>query len=368
MSDNPLRVLHVFGELQRGGAELRTIELAESFAARQVRSDFLVLTGREGPLDDRVRAAGGEVIKCRLRPAFPASFLRILRSRGYDVVHSHVHYFSGVILTLAGLAGVPGRVAHFRSAIANDRRDTLVRRLQLAVCRRLVHVSATDILAVGVGTMERAWSCAWRSDRRCRVIHTGIPVRILPERAAESARPPRLVNVASIQPLKNQLRLVGIFQRCLLDVPDLELVLAGREVGDYGARIRRAAEDAGIAGRLRLVGEVDDPVPLIAGSSLMVLPSQWEGLPGAVLEACAVGVPVLASDLPGTRELAAHFPHLTLLSLDAGDDIWAAAAVCLVRAARPSNREATAAFARSAFTMARTRAAHYEVWSRARAS
>ena len=367
MCDEPLRVLHVFGELQRGGAELRTIELAESFAARQVRSDFLVLTGREGPLDDRVRAAGGNVIKCRLGPGFPWSLLGVLRSRRYDVVHSHVHYFSGVILALARLAGVPGRVAHFRSAMVNDRGDTLARRVQLAVCRRLVHVSATDILAVGVGTMERAWSPEWRSDGRCRVVHTGIPVRAVPE-APERAGPPRLVNVASVQPLKNQLRLVRILQRCLSDIPELELVIAGREIGDYGERIRRAAVEAGIAGRVSLVGEVNDPVPLIAASSLMVLPSQWEGLPGAVLEACAVGVPVLASDLPGTRELAAHFPRLTLLPLSAGDDCWAATAVRLVRAARPSGREAAAAFAESAFTIARTRAAHYEVWSRARAS
>ena len=71
MSVRMLRVLHVFGRLLRGGAELRTVELAESFQGERVQSDFLVLSGLDGPLDERVRAAGGDVIKCRLDAGFP---------------------------------------------------------------------------------------------------------------------------------------------------------------------------------------------------------------------------------------------------------------------------------------------------------
>src|SRR5512147_139747 len=101
MAEDTLRVLHVFGQLLRGGAELRTVELAESFGGVHVRSDFLVLSGLDGSLDERVRAAGGDVIKCRLDAGFPIRFYRLLRRRRYDVVHSHVHFFSGVTLAIA---------------------------------------------------------------------------------------------------------------------------------------------------------------------------------------------------------------------------------------------------------------------------
>jgi len=362
-----LRVLHVFGQMARGGAELRTIELAESFHRDRVRSDFLVLSGLDGPLDARVRAAGGEVIKCRLDARFAVRLYRLLRERQYDVVHSHVHFFSGVILTLARLAGTPGRIAHFHTAVVNDKEDSIRRRAQLATCRRLLRFAATDLIAVGEGTMRGAWGPQWKSDRRCRVVYSGLPAARL---RVQVKRPetPIVTNVASIQPLKNQMRLIGILGRVLGDVPDLKLRLVGREVGDYGLKVRRAATEAAVADRLELVGEVDDAMPWIAGSNLLILPSLWEGLPGAALEACALGIPVLAADLPGTRELASHFPHLSVLSHKADDGTWAAAVVRLSRSCARATGEAQERFARSPFTMACSRDAHYEIWSRFRAS
>jgi glycosyltransferase involved in cell wall biosynthesis len=368
MTDRTLRVLHVFGRMARGGAELRTVELAESFHGERVRSDFLVLSGLDGPLDARVRNAGGHVVKCRLDLVFPWRLYWLLRAQQYDVVHSHVHYFSGVILAIARLAGAPGRVAHFRSAIANDKRDTPLRRLQLAVCRLLVWYFATDVLAVGEGTMQGAWSRGWKSDPRCRVVYNGIPAERLQGVDVRPPDHPVIIAVGSLQPLKNQLRLVGILERCLADVPDCRLRLVGREIDDYGARIRQAAETRGVGDRVEFVGEVDDPLRWMAVASLMILPSRWEGLPGAALEACALGIPVLAADLPGTRELAAHFPHLTVLPLEAGDDSWAAAAIRMIRQGAMPAADAREHLANSPFTISQAREHHYAVWSRARAS
>jgi glycosyltransferase involved in cell wall biosynthesis len=366
MSDRMLRVLHVFGRLLRGGAELRTVELAESFQGERVQSDFLVLSGLDGPLDERVRAAGGDVIKCRLDAGFPTRLYRLLRERQYDVIHSHVHYFSGVILTIAHLAGTPGRVAHFQTTIRNDKEDTVWRRAQLATCRRLLELSATDLLAVGEGAMHGAWSPQWQLDPRCRVVYSGIPAERL-RVPVHMPTAPVITNVGSIQPLKNQLRLIRVLRRCLDAIPNLTLRLVGREIGDYGQQIRRAAAAAGLSQRVELVGEVDDAIPWMARSNLMILPSLWEGLPGAALEACALGIPVLAADLPGTRELASYFPHLSLMSLDQDDEAWAAAVVGLIQRARPA-AAAQECFAASPFTLARTRENHYEVWSRVRAS
>jgi glycosyltransferase involved in cell wall biosynthesis len=365
--EGPLKVLHVFGRLERGGAELRTVELAEAFRRDRVQSDFLVLSGLEGVLDDRVERFGGRVIKYRLDARFPRRFYRLLRESRYDVVHSHVHYFSGAILTMARLARVSRRVAHFHTAIVNDGENTPRRRAQLAACRELLRLTATDIVAVGEGAMNAAWSPSWSDDPRCRVIPQGVRLDRIRRVDRRRGRTPTIVNVASLQPLKNQLRLIRVLGRLVSWIPDVQVQLVGKELGDYGQEVRRAAAKAGLADRICLIGEVNDPIPLIASAHLMVLPSLWEGVPCAVLEACAVGTPVLASDLPGTRELARHFPHLHLLSLQEDDETWAAAAAGLICQDAPDAIEAERLLTRSPFVFDRARDAHYEIWSRSRA-
>jgi len=370
MTNGPdgLRVLNVFGQMERGGAELRAVELAESFSPDHIRSDFLVLSGLDGVLDDRVRAAGGDVVKCRLDPSFVWKFYGLLRQRRYDVVHSHVHYFSGVILTLARLAGIRGRVSHLHTVRINDREDTRRRRIQLAVCRELIRWNATDIIAAGEAAMIAAWGRDWRSDSRCQVIYNSIRADRLSVTPTAGLGQPTIVNVASVKPLKNQLRLIQMLRRIVTRCPRVRLQLIGKEIGDYGHEVKRAAADAGFGDQVAFVGEVDDAMPWLAGADLMMLPSAWEGLPCAVLEACAVGTPVLASDLPGTREIAQHLPLVHLLPLDADDDTWAAAAVRIIQEGKPDRATAVAYISRSPFVFEQSSRAHYQIWSRLRAT
>jgi glycosyltransferase involved in cell wall biosynthesis len=214
--------------------------------------------------------------------------------------------------------------------------------------------------------MEVAWSPKWTADPRCRVIYYGVRTDRVQSALRARTPTPTVVNVASVQPLKNQARLIDIMRRLVRRVPGVHLRLIGREVGDYGDKVRRAAADAGLADRVNLVGEVAEPMPLMASAHLMILPSLWEGLPCAVLEACALGTPVLASDLPGTRELARHFPHLHLISLHEDDDAWAAAAERLLDTRAPVAAD-PAYLASSPFAFDRFCEAHYRMWSRAHA-
>ena len=62
----------------------------------------------------------------------------------------------------------------------------------------------------------------------------------------------------------------------------------------------------------------------------MIFPSLWEGLPGAVLEASAAGLPVLASDLSGIKEIARFFPQVDCVSLGQPDETWSDRALQLL--------------------------------------
>jgi glycosyltransferase involved in cell wall biosynthesis len=98
----------------------------------------------------------------------------------------------------------------------------------------------------------------------------------------------------------------------------------------------------------------------------VLLPSLKEGLPGVVLEACAAGAPVLASDLPGVREIAAQLPGVEFLSLSAGDREWAARALALAEdPENPHDRRAPIdLFRNSVFHVDRAADAHRVLWKR----
>jgi glycosyltransferase involved in cell wall biosynthesis len=82
------------------------------------------------------------------------------------------------------------------------------------------------------------------------------------------------------------------------------LLLAG--TGPAASELAQRAGALGLDGRVRLAGYVPDVVPILRQTWAVVLPSYSEGVPRVLMEACAAGVPIVASDIPGVRELIEH--------------------------------------------------------------
>jgi glycosyltransferase involved in cell wall biosynthesis len=334
-----IRILHIFGCMNRGGAEMRTLDLMRRIDREQFQMDFCSLSGNRGLLDADIRKLGGEVHYCKLRSlSFNPRFKKLLRDGQYDVVHSHVHYFSGYILWLAKRCGIPKRIAHFRNT-TDTQSKSLKRRIQTSLMRRMIHKYATHILSVGEGAMQVGWRPDWQNDPRCTVIYNGLDTRPFyrqvhsGEMRANLQVPPDaplLIHVGRMAKQKNHFRLAHIAARILSHKPSAHFLLIGRENNDTKEQMTSIFADANVADRVHFLGVRDDVPQLLAISDLMLFPSLWEGLPGAVLEACAAGTPVLASDIPGVRELTGVFSVIKTLPLDDSDDAWAAAACSIL--------------------------------------
>lgn len=364
-----LRILHVFGQMQQGGAELRTLDLMRHLDRERYRLEFCTLSGLPGALDDSIRTLGGRIYPCRLGLGFPVRFRRLLRQERFDVVHSHVHYSSGYILRLASKEGVPVRVAHFRNT-GDGRPETLLWTLRKRVLRHWIDRYASRILAVSEGAMRYAWRPDWRADARCCVIYNGLDVsryRIPADpngvrREFGFLEGIRLyINVARMDPQKNHVRLATIFASIAHRDPDARLAVVGRGGNaierDFLARVK----DLGISDRVVLTGVRNDIPRLLKSADLMIFPSTREGLPGAVLEACAAGTPVLGTSLPGLCEIATHFPSVRTLSLEVDDEAWADSAEEM-REASHRDSESAERVARSAFGIETCARAFCSVW------
>ena len=390
-ASRPIRILHVLGSMSRAGIQLRTLELLRHLDRRQYGSHFCLLSGRPGDLDHEVRALGGQVHLMREGlPGFPGRFRELIRRQQFDVVHAHLHYYSGYLLGLAMQCGTPVRVAHFRSSHP-DPPPALSRRLlrallrpcvdryaSLATMRGWLDRHATNILGVSRWALRSAWGPDWRSDPRCQVVYDGLePADFAGTPEPEAVRrefgvpadATLYVHVGRITEAKNHLRLIAIFSEVLRHQPTARLLLIGRNVGGHGAgtierRIWLRIAELGIAGHVICAGERTDVPRLIKAADVLIFPSLWEGLGDVVLEACAAGTPVLASELPSIREIAARLPGIRRLSLDEPDRQWARLAVEMANTpSSPWQRQAALGlFADSEFTVQRCTETLSRIW------
>lgn len=107
--------------------------------------------------------------------------------------------------------------------------------------------------------------------------------------------------VGRLEPQKSVDWLIATAPEWLAKVPDCDLLLVGN--GPMRSSLERASKVAGIADRVHFTGWRADVPEILAASSLLVLPSAWEGMPNVVLEAMASRRPVVATDVEGVREL-----------------------------------------------------------------
>lgn len=112
-----------------------------------------------------------------------------------------------------------------------------------------------------------------------------------------------LINVARHEYQKGQDVLLGAIGQLKDEQHRIQLLLVGRE-GKLTPLLKEKIRTFGLEKSVLLLGHRDDVPALIAAADVFVFPSRFEGLPGALIEAEAAGLPIIASDIPNNREVA----------------------------------------------------------------
>jgi D-inositol-3-phosphate glycosyltransferase len=112
-----------------------------------------------------------------------------------------------------------------------------------------------------------------------------------------------VLSVGTVEPRKCQTSLVLAFDRVAVDHPDARLVVVGMAETRYGRGLSELVHALGRDDRIRLVELTPDVVPWYAMADAFVLASDAESLPRVIIEAMALGVPVLSTDVAGVSEL-----------------------------------------------------------------
>lgn len=327
-----MRILHVVGAMNRGGVETWLMHVLRHLGRDKFEIDFLVHSDRPAIFDDEIVMLGSRILKCPFtkNPIKYAFVLyRLLKSGNYDVVHSHVHGFSGLVLMVAALAGVPIRIAHSHSDTRiQDQRSSVFRRLYKITMRHLINKYATSGLAVSANAAYSLFGDAWRNNSRYKISYCGVDVSPFNESVDSKKIRDELGiddnalvvgHVGRMETPKNHRALIDIFKNILTLHENANLLM----VGDGSLRniIQNYVLEAGVAEKVIFAGMRDDVPKLMMGAmDVFLFPSLWEGLPLTLIEAQAAGLRCIVSDSVTTE---VSISSCTYLSLKESNDLWA---------------------------------------------
>lgn len=327
-----MRILHVLGKLDRGGVETWLVQLLDHVDRSRYQMDFVVHTTTPGAYDEQIRSLGAKIIPC-LHTNHPIEYARnfkkVLAAHGrYDCVHSHVHHYSGYVLLLARIFGVPIRIAHSHTGDPEQGAGS-ARRAYLGAMRKLIAMNATTGITVSHLAGDSLFP-SWKTDSRWRLIPYGIDIgrfRDPGDRATMRSSlgiPPSakvVGHVGRFVDVKNHKKIIEIAKRLCPADPNIHFLLVGD--GPLRSEIESEIASRGLAGRFTLTGNRPDvPQVLQSAMDVFLFPSKYEGLPIALMEAQLAGLPCVASDAI-TPESALDPSLVTWMFLSAPASAWA---------------------------------------------
>jgi glycosyltransferase involved in cell wall biosynthesis len=292
-----------------GGIELHTHAVAHGLAQRGHRVSVLT-ADRTHCLPSNEDDAGVEVMRARGWPrgsdwSFAPRIRSVIAEERWDVLHlQSLHTFvAPLALTAARQAKIPYVVTFHGGGVVM--RQPL-RRLQVRALAPLLR-RAARLVAVAPFEIELFGRLLGLDADRFALVSSGSD---LPKRAkianAQAGGPPTIASVGRLVPGKGHQRVIEALPHLITDIPDVKLLIAG--AGPYEHELRGRAVALGVADRvaIRVFGsdEREAYADELAKAAAFVLMSDFETQPHALLEAAALGVPCVVSDVPGLRSMA----------------------------------------------------------------
>jgi glycosyltransferase involved in cell wall biosynthesis len=328
----PFRVLMVTPRYPPyvGGVEIIVHELAQRLQRVGVRVTVLT-TDPAGSLPPVEDVSGVTVERVRAWPSrgdfyFAPGIYRTIVSRRdeWDVVHvqSYHTFVAPFAMAAARRAGLP-YVLSFHGGGHSSRVRQLLRGVQRRLLRRLVR-DAARLVATANFEIDLYGSAYDVPRERFELIPNGVDISFA--RAQAKPAGALIVSVGRLERYKGHQRMLAALPAVLRARPDARLWILGG--GPYEEPLRALAARLGIADRVEIRAipseERNQMADALGGAALVVLLSEYETHPLAVLEAVALGRPVLVAATPGLAELAERGLAVSIALESSAEEVAAA--------------------------------------------
>jgi len=357
MSESTLRVLHITEMLSAAGIESFIMNMYRNIDRNKVQFDFLVLRNQKEFYDDEVKKLGGR--KYYVHSKKNNTWMRILdeanqiekflKENHYDIVH--IHYTTPLrapYLLAAKKAGVGTRIYHAHSAAISGK--SKLKMMVYEYYRKKIIEWGTDWFGCSRAAAEWIFPQKYVDSDKVKVVYNGIDTKRF-KYNVEKRREIRaelgiadnflLVHTGRFIDQKNQGFVLDVFKVVKQKNPDAKMVFLG--TGNLLNEIEQKAEMLGIKSDVFFLGVKENVQDYLSAADCYIMPSLYEGLPVAAVEAQCSGLPcVMSANI--TKEVALT-KATCFLSLDESVDVWADEVLKYRNAIKFSNEESKQTYA-----------------------
>lgn len=329
-----IRVLHVTEMLSAAGIESFIMNNYRNINRDKVQFDFLVLRNEKEFYDDEIKSLGG--IKYYVHSEKKNTLLRILdesqqikkflKNNKYDIIH--VHYTTPLrafYLKAAKEAGVPVRIYHSHSAEVLGKS-----RIKLFIynfCKHNMKRWGTHFFACSRAAADWMYPKDLLKTKQVKILHNGIDTnrfefddKIRREKRNELKLDKKfvLINTGRFTEQKNQSFILDIIIKLKSKGVDIKLLLLGE--GPLENEYREKVNRLGLGDEVIFLGVRKNVQDYLFAADCFVMPSLYEGLPVAAIEAQCTGIPcVLSTNITDEAKIT---ENVMLLNLNNSIDEW----------------------------------------------
>lgn len=290
-----MRVLHIIHHLWMGGAQ-RLLSDILPIMKQSIDVSVLVTQNANSEFSHKIEENGINIISLNIKnihnPLIAYKISSIVKD--FDVVH--VHLFPSLYLAAFGCMFSRVPMVYTEHSTYNKRRG----KWYMRPIEKMVYNRYNRIISISDHTQNQLlnWIHPKSRDNRFVIVNNGVDLASLKCSRVVKERPDTLIMISRFAPSKDQATLI----RAMRYLPtDIKLMLVGN--GETFKQNKALASELGLEDQVLFLGKRSDIADLIAQADIGIQSSVWEGFGLTAVELMAGGVPVVASDVDGLKQV-----------------------------------------------------------------
>ena len=288
-----MKVLHVISSLEIGGAQRLLSDLLPLQKQSGLDVSLLVLKTENNAFNRKILEAGVPIISLDVRsyrnPLLAFKLRRIIKD--YDIIH--VHLVHSLYLCSIAARGMNIKLVYTEHSTSNNRRN----KSYMRPVEKWIYGRYDKLISISEQTQDALQNWLQADDDRFVVVHNGVDTKAFSAIHCEKI-PKSLIMVSRFASSKDQESVIKAMKY-------LDESVTIRFVGD-GENLehcKQVTKNLGLEHRIAFLGARADVANLIAESCIGIQSSNWEGFGLTAVEMMAAGLPVVATDVDGLKQV-----------------------------------------------------------------